>query len=87
MTTYPSDFETFWRLYPRKVSKVMAYKAWQKLEPDINQIIKALEWQTQQDQWTQGGGKYIPHPSTYLNQQRYEDEPPQEVKKVYPTWY
>lgn len=83
---YSPDFETFWKAYPRKVAKVVAWKSWQKQAPVLSDVLSALDWQGKQDQWTKDGGKFIPHPATYLNQRRWEDEQP--VEKVsYPKWY
>ena len=72
-------FDKFWSEYPRKVGKGDAHKAWDKLKltvdsalPDI--IFAALEQQKGWDQWQREGGRYIPHPATWLNQQRWEDE-------------
>lgn len=71
-------FERFWTLYPRKVGKLAARKAWQRLNPDrqtIERMMLALEWQKESDQWQQERGRFIPHPTTWLNQGRWEDEP------------
>jgi hypothetical protein len=72
-------FDDFWKAYPRKVGKGDAEKAWKKIkEPatTLKAIIASLEWQKSGDQWTKNNGEYIPHPATYLNQRRWEDEPP-----------
>lgn len=74
-------FEEFWKNYPRKVGKAAAKKSWLKKPPDLATVIAALEWQSKQEQWTRGGGQFIPHPSTWLNQERWADEkPPTEEK-------
>lgn len=85
-------FEDFWKLYPRKVAKRAAQKTWQHLSPaDQKMALEAIPnhikyWKlkmTEQD--------FIPHPSTWLNQGRFEDElvieqpKPKEVK-VAPWW-
>jgi hypothetical protein len=36
----------------------------------------ALQWQKDSQQWYESGGKYIPNPTTYINQARWEDEKP-----------
>jgi len=75
-------FDEFWELYPRKVGKGAARKAWDKLQltADLAEIIaKAIRKQRSWDQWTRDGGQYIPHPATWLNQQRWEDEGMQQV--------
>lgn len=69
-------FTEFWQAYPRKVGKGAAEKAWAKANPDLQAVLTALAWQTKQDGWTKDGGAFIPHPGTYLNQRRWEDEKP-----------
>ena len=36
--------------------------------------MDGLRRQKDSVQWQRDGGKYIPHPSTWLNQRRWEDE-------------
>ena len=70
-------FDEFWKLYPRKESKQQAKKAWKKLNPDqtlFNLIANALEYRSQTKEWLSEGGRYIPHPATWLNGRRWEDE-------------
>jgi hypothetical protein len=68
-------FDAFWKAYPRKVAKAAAIKAWKKINPVwLPQILEALERQRQSPQWLKDGGQYIPHPATWLNQRRWEDE-------------
>jgi phage replication O-like protein O len=70
-------FEKFWRLYPKKLAKGAAEKAFKKLNPDdqlMKTIISAIEKAKRSDQWTEGNGKFIPYPATWLNQTRWEDE-------------
>jgi hypothetical protein len=72
------SFSDFWNVYPRKVAKEKAEKAWEKISPSeelVSQILNAMEWQTKQDSWTKDCGKYIPHPTTWLNGKRWQDEP------------
>lgn len=71
------DFDRFWSAYPRKVAKPRARTAWrrQKIRPEeLDALLSALEADKQGDQWTRDGGRYIPHPATWLNQRRWEDE-------------
>lgn len=82
-------FDKFWEKYPNKVGKIAAQKAWKKLAPnesDLETIINALERQKSSKMWKEGIG--IPHPSTYLNQARFLDEPIEEKKKIQeiPWW-
>lgn len=71
-------FEEFWMLYPKKVAKANAVKAWKKITSPIETLIlikKALEWQVNTDQWKKDGGQFIPYPATYLNANQWLDEP------------
>jgi len=72
---YPDEFLTFWEYYPNKTGKKDALKSWLKEKPLLDNVLKALSWQVEQEQWKKDGGKFIPNPSTYLNQHRWEDEP------------
>lgn len=67
-------FSVFWEAYPKKVGKGAAEKSWKKLNPDLAVVLASLEEQKQSSQWTRDGGQFIPHPATWLNQKRWEDE-------------
>lgn len=70
-------FARFWSAYPRKEGKSDALRAWERLEPDaalVSQILTALEAHRLSPQWQDDGGRYIPHPSTWLNGKRWEDQ-------------
>jgi hypothetical protein len=70
-------FSHFWKAYPRRVGKGAARKIWQKIKPDedlLCRMIAAVERQKLSAQWQKDGGQYIPHPSTWLNHERWEDE-------------
>jgi len=72
-----SLFEKFWEAYPRKEAKLAARKAFEKLKPDealLAEMIPWLEKACQSEQW-QDKSK-IPHPATWLNQKRWEGDPP-----------
>jgi hypothetical protein len=72
-------FERFWSAYPRHVAKQEAMKRFEKLNPSddlLETMLKAIEKQKGSEQWTKDNGQYIPHPSTWLNQSRWEDELP-----------
>jgi len=75
------QFEHFWQLYPRKAGKKAAKKAWMDINPDshlVSTIMSAIN--TANQYWTNQGisQKHIPHPSTWLNEERWEDEYPTE---------
>ena len=45
-------------------------------------MLAAIGRQKQSDQWTRDGEAFIPHPSTWLNQERWTDELPKAVPRV-----
>lgn len=66
------DFEDFWSAYPRKVGKEAARKAWKtaRKRAPVEQIaagLNAAKWPSDR--------QFIPHPATWLNQGRWQDEP------------
>jgi len=71
-----SGFGAFWDLYPRKVKKSKAEEAWVKGRccECIEAILAVLPRQSESREWTKENGTFIPHPTTYLNQRRWEDE-------------
>jgi uncharacterized protein YdaU (DUF1376 family) len=76
------DFEVWWREYPNKVGKGAAEKAFgtalEKLSGSSHsktaQLVFSLRAQLRV--WARKGiaGKFIPHPSTWLNQSRWTDD-------------
>jgi hypothetical protein len=40
----------------------------------VGRILAAIQHQAKTDGWRKDGGKFIPHPSTWLNNRRWEDE-------------
>jgi len=71
-------FAEFWQAYPRKEAKAAAEKAWAKVPADLHAaIMAAVGKHKKSDQWTKDGGAFIPHPATWLNQRRWEDEVPE----------
>lgn len=73
-------FARFWSLYPRKVGKEAARKAWDKLtltDELFEVMVQALGAQSVNTEWTKDNGQFIPHPSTWLNGKRWEDEVPE----------
>ena len=70
-------FDRFWIAYPRHENKQNARKAFDKLKVTdelLDLMISAIEKQKQSAQWQENGGQYIPHPATWLNGHRWEDE-------------
>ena len=76
-------FETFWALYPRKVSKRVAQRKFEALKKDEQQqALDALPnhiayWKSKNTEM-----EFICHASTWLSQYRFEDEIVIEEPKV-----
>jgi hypothetical protein len=70
-------FPEFWTVYPRKTAKDHACKTWHKLKLDdatVDRVLAAIAHQARPGQCLAGDPKFIPHPATWLNQRRWEDE-------------
>jgi len=70
-------FATFWDRYPKKVAKLQTKKAWKKLKPSgrlLADLMAGLERATSSANWQKDGGQFIPHPATWLNGRRWEDQ-------------
>jgi uncharacterized protein YdaU (DUF1376 family) len=70
---YIDRFDIFWKQYPRKVAKPNAQKAWNKIKPDDVVLKKMLDAINQQG-LSSKEIQFVPHPATWLNAQRWEDE-------------
>ena len=65
-------FEEFWKVYPRKFTKKTALEIWSRKKPDAELLIADVRNRLENDaQWKDG---FIPHPTTYLNGERWNDE-------------
>jgi hypothetical protein len=73
----PNGFDRFWEAYPRKTGKGGARKAFAKALLKIGgadpQAALMVALERVKPTWTEG--RYIPHPATWLNDERWEDEP------------
>lgn len=79
-------FASFWKLYPRKVSKDAAQRAWAKLKLTtglFDTICESLARQCLSTDWTKDSGQFIPHASTWLNGKRWDDEIPDFASNVH----
>ncbi len=68
-------FEEFWKAYPRKIGKGAALRSWEKISPSedlFTRILGSVAEHLNDPQWKEM--RYIPHPATYLNQTRWDDE-------------
>lgn len=82
------DFAFFWEVYPRKIGKGAARKAWlkNKCGARFDKIMETLQKFTACDQWKKDGGQFIPHPATWLNQERWDDEPTTDTAGTKSKW-
>ena len=81
---YEAAFNEFYGEYPRHDSKQAAYLKFMRLMKEckkdgdrdllLRKMIGAVRVQKRSEQWTKDNGKFIPMPSTWLNQRRWEDE-------------
>ena len=77
-----SFFERFWELYPKKVGRKPSYQKILKLDPNPAlqaRILKGLRWQVNL-LWDDL--RYIPNPATWIYQERWMDEPPEDIKSL-----
>jgi len=91
--SFPKGFTRFWEAYPLKVGKQAAAASWkrQKLEARTGEsalhrlrIIEAVQAQITSEAWTKDAGQFIPHPATWLNQGRWDDEATHESPPTMP---
>jgi hypothetical protein len=88
-SSYSEDFLRFWSAYPRKVGKGDAWKEYQKVRgdlPPIGELVSIVERHAETEQWTKDGGQFIPHPSRWFKQRRWEDEVDTKPKVVKPHY-
>ena len=85
------SFEQFWALYPRKVAKAVARKAWARMTAQQHEsALDALPNHIAYWKLKETSTEFIPHCSTFLNQERWEDEldmTVKEMKKPTLPWY
>ena len=79
----PTDygFDTFWNLYPKRIAKADALKAWKqatkrKTADELIELAKAYSESKLPDQ------QYIPYPASWLNKELYDTVQVQENKPL-----
>lgn len=80
-------FDTFWSAYPKKKGKGEAQKVFHKLkisEQTLDLILFKISEEKRSDQWNRDNGQFIPYPSTWLNQRRWEDDNSSFLRKKSP---
>lgn len=74
---YICSFDTFWENYPRKIGKRKANEKYIHLatsKQKEQEILEGLEQYLGKWKLEKTNLEYIPHPTTWLNQARWEDE-------------
>ncbi len=69
------DFADWWSLYPRKVGKGQAIRAYRTARKKATAQALAAAIVTQGPLLMARGSQYCPHPATWLNGERWRDEP------------
>ena len=84
-------FDEFWMMYPRKVAKRTAQSSWNRLsELEQKEALDALQNHLKYWKLKETSKEFIPHPATWLNQGRWEDEidlSESAVKKPQLPWF
>ncbi len=80
-------FDQFWKFYPKKIGLGAARKAWNKIKPLPSESLLKIMLDKigvfkQSEQWRKESGQFIPNPATWLNEERWADEPPKEIGGV-----
>jgi hypothetical protein len=71
-------FDEFWKYYPRHKAKAAAKKAWDKAlknGADPEAVIFGARRYATDPQRAESEAKYTAYPATWLNQERWDDEP------------
>jgi hypothetical protein len=70
-------FGEFYAAYPRKVDRQDAVKAFATLNPDrtlLDTMLAAIKAQGLARRCADGEGRFVPHPATWINRRRWEDQ-------------
>ena len=83
INTYTNEFDDFWKLYPRKVGKPAALRAWKKAleKKPPGELVKALSVYVEHHLPSEE--RYIPYPATWLNDERWESIQPEPKKEEF----
>ena len=75
---FESEFEELWKIIPNKKDKKRAFKAFAKARNSVSfstikeAYVKQLK--AYEVDWKKDGWQYCPHPTTWLNGERWNDE-------------
>ena len=79
-TSSSEDFEKFWMLFPKKLSKGFALSTWNKLKrngllPSLEVLCAALRKFIESVQWHRENGRFIPLLANWLRGHCWQDDP------------
>ena len=82
IATEDEAFMEFWSIYPRKVGKAAAHKAWKRAfrGPQKDLILSGVKVHAAEVLASERDLHFVPHPATWLNQEKWEDSVGQETK-------
>jgi hypothetical protein len=69
-------FDDFWKVYPKKVNKKDAFKAFKSIknvEQLLPDILADVEMKKNTNDWQRENGRFIPYPASYLRGERWND--------------
>lgn len=69
----PDGFAEFWSAYPNKVGKPKSMAVWRRIKADHADVMAGLRRWKSSAQWTKDKGAFIPHPTTWLNREGWND--------------
>lgn len=70
-----NEWEQFWSLYPKRVAKKDAEKAWARMTPEKRfAALHALPVHVRYWEAAGTAKEYLPHPATWLYSERWTDE-------------
>lgn len=73
-----ATWDDFWTLYPRRVAKKDAQKAWAQMSEAqrMSAVVACANWRKI---WAAKDAEYLPYPASWLRGERWEDELPSSV--------
>ncbi|WP_416566400.1 hypothetical protein [Nocardia testacea] len=75
MSVDPPGFPEFWAAYPRRTDKGGARRAYAKAVRNVDPAVIVAAARSLAEDPNLPGPRFIPHPSTWLNGERWEDGP------------
>lgn len=71
--SYSEGFKTWWAIYPKKVGKGAAWRAWQRVATSSEARAAIME-ATPRFAAMVRQSQFVPNPATWLNESRWEDD-------------